>query len=330
MFRGHQPWRLTLRSRLQRSPRAVKNRALALADYCSFARTVRQEADTADVVLSFIDVMNVHVLLGMIGSRIPVVVSERVDPVFHQLGRLEFLRPILYRRAAAIVVQSDEIATRVRGTWKVSRVAVIGNPCLPPGSTPSPLEERPKRVIAVGRLHEQKDHIGLITAWSLIGPEREGWQLHICGEGQEAGRLRAAIEALALEDSVFLIGRVQNIEEEYEESRIFVLSSLYEGFPNALVEAMAWGCATVATDCPGSSSQILEHGEVGLVVPPRNPEALADAIRTLMANPGLSASLGERSIRRVADFSEDEIVREWLEVLGQDRVFSERSPGVVR
>ena len=269
----------------------------------------------ADAVLSFIDVMNVKVAVAMLATKKPVVLSERVDPVFHQLGRFEFLRPILYRQASCVVVQSGSIASRISRDWGIHDVRVIGNPSPQVQQRPKSADERPLRVLAVGRLYDQKNHVSLIAAWSKLGASRAGWQLHVCGDGPERERIEQMITALGLEESVLLRRRVDDIANEYNNARIFVLPSKYEGFPNALIEAMAWGCAPLATDCPGSSGEILQEGRAGVLVPTDDVDALTDALRRLMDDPELTATYSARAMDRVKDFSESSVYANWLDAL---------------
>jgi glycosyltransferase involved in cell wall biosynthesis len=299
------------------------NRYHVVKDQVAFAVAVRSSGQEADVVVSFIDRMNVHVLLGMLGSRTPVVVSERVDPVFHQLGRLVALRPLLYRRSAATVVQSHEIQARVERDWRLTNVATIPNTS---AVTPSPEVAasvgRQRVVLCAGRLHQQKDHATLVRAWAKTDAATQGWKLRILGEGPERVHLEDLTRELGVVGSVELPGVCTDMAEQYLSAAIFVLPSLYEGFPNVLLEAMNCGCACIAADCPGASGEILGDGRFGILVRPGDAVALAEQIDALVGDPEAVSALGRAARERAGDFNELLVYGLWERVLRQSVVDS--------
>ena len=268
-----------------------------------------------DVVVSFIDMTNLYVLAALKGTGTSVIVSERIHPDFHELGTLDRLRPRLYRGAAAVVVQSDDVARIARQQWGVGRVVVIPNPAAAAATAAMPVDQRPMHAISVGRLTKQKDHATLLGAWAAAGVARRGWNLSIYGAGNEEQSLRGMISNLELEDGVHIVDPVAEIDERLALSRIFILPSRYEGFPNALIEAMAAGCACIATDCPGASAEILEHGAAGILVPPGDVLALTAAIVRLTDSPDEQVRLAAASNARAHQFREPVVVEMWERTL---------------
>ena len=132
-------------------------------------------------------------------------------------------------------------------------------------------------VMGVGRLTRQKDFGTLIRAASLLRAAKPV-RLIILGEGEERTQLENLARELGLADDVDLPGFVDNPYAYLRRAAVFVLSSLWEGLPNSLIEAMACGCPVVSTDCPSGPSEILAGGRYGHLAPVGNPHSLAEAI----------------------------------------------------
>jgi glycosyltransferase involved in cell wall biosynthesis len=164
-------------------------------------------------------------------------------------------------------------------------------------------------ILGVGRLTPAKDFPTLLRAFARVRQVR-AVRLVILGEGELRGTLEALVRDLGLEDSVSLPGFVQNPYAYMARAKLFVLSSAWEGFGSALVEAMACGLPVVSTDC-GGPSEILEGGMYGRLVPVGDPQALAEAILTALVEPPQADLLRARA----EDFSVEKIADQYLEVL---------------
>ncbi|BAO43524.1 glycosyltransferase [Thiolapillus brandeum] len=140
-----------------------------------------------------------------------------------------------------------------------------------------PWEDNQPVIIAGGRLHIQKDFMTLMEAFALLRKETSA-RLVILGEGAERGRLEAYAQELGISEDVWLPGFVSNPWAYMRRSSLFVLSSLWEGLPGILLEAMALGLPLIATRCPSGPEEILENGRYGCLVPMRNPKVLSMAM----------------------------------------------------
>lgn len=264
-----------------------------------------------DVVISFIHSANVLTILSMVGSGVPVIVSERIDPQFEPLGRVwETLRKIAYPLAAALVVQTDR-AARYFDDWRIRGIEVIPNSVVPvvdDGKLPM-LPER--FVIGIGRLCEQKNFGMLIRAFASVEGRFSDWKLCIAGDGPDRESLLRLIREAGLEERVLLLGQVENVGGLLQAAGIFVLSSHYEGYPNALCEAMASGVASISTDCPSGPAEIIDDGKNGVLVPPDDEMALARAMGNLMGDDSLRRSLAEKGRDLVEVMSAEYVMRQW-------------------
>ena len=161
-------------------------------------------------------------------------------------------------------------------------------------------------VLSVGSLAVLKDFPTLLRAFRFVRSKRE-CRLVILGEGADRAKLERLIHGLGLERDVFLPGFVSNPFAWMRHAKVFVSSSLTEGCPNALMQALVCGTPVVSTDCLGGSAEILEGGKWGRLVPVRNPEAMAHAILAT-----LDATSHPDVRRRAADFALTRIAREFL------------------
>jgi glycosyltransferase involved in cell wall biosynthesis len=135
--------------------------------------------------------------------------------------------------------------------------------------------------------------------------------------------MRAALEtqvhALGLDRVVSLPGRTSTVDDMLADSAVFVLSSRYEGFPNVLLEAMACGCACVATDCDSGPSELLAHDTLGLLVPVDDAVALASAMTRVLDDPAYRSRLGESARASTQRFAPARMLRAWDDVFRASR-----------
>ena len=265
-------------------------------------------------VVSFIDNVNVLALLAARGLGAPVVVSERTDPSMHRIGPFwNAARRCVYPLASAIVVQNEDVK-RGFGPRLAEKISVIPNPVVaPPAAADGPAAA--PTIAAMGRLGREKGFDLLIEAFARISPRRPEWELEILGEGPERAALEALAGKLGVAGKVRLPGLVQEPAGRLRRAQIFALPSRYEGFPNALCEAMACGLAVVAADCPSGPRAIVRSGRDGILVPPEDADSLASALERLMADPAERRKLGQNALEVVERFGLERVGGLWDELL---------------
>jgi glycosyltransferase involved in cell wall biosynthesis len=188
----------------------------------------------------------------------------------------------------------DELASK--GVAR-DHIEIVHNAIRPDWGSAKPaagLNNAPDRkvILIVGRLSREKDHLTLLRAVERIRKLHP--HLLIVGEGPERVRIEQEIVRLGLSEQVTLTGHQPSAEAYYGIANLAVLSSLSEGSPNALLEAMAAGVPVVATSV-GGIPEIVRHGESALLVPPGDRDALAAAMAKLLTDPSLARQLTDRA-----------------------------------
>lgn len=280
-------------------------------------RHLRQSltANSPDAIISFIHETNIKTLLYSIGSKIPVIVAERSSPAYEPLPfRIHFQRRLLYHFASRIVVQTSKAAEYFYPLLS-PKVRVIPNQVLPPERNPD--ENIPSEtILAVGRLNAEKRHDLLIRAFAYIADEHPTWSLSIAGEGPLRDELQRLIDETGFSNRISLLGQVKDVGSLYAASGVFAMTSSFEGFPNALCEAMAAGLPCLSTDCPDGPGEIIHNGENGILVPNKDIGGIAKGLDSLLSDIQLRRRLGLEARKISITHSEERIMQEWKRLLG--------------
>jgi glycosyltransferase involved in cell wall biosynthesis len=265
-------------------------------------------------VISFINLTNVRVLLATRGLGLPVIVSERDDPYRDPIPEgAARLRHRLYPMATYLVAQTPEAADYFAAVVGDRRRA-IPNPVLQPELAASGNGGAPKAgriLVGMGRLVEEKGFALLLSAFSKVAVNHPSWSLHIWGEGPQRQALERLTRDLNLSDRVWMPGFTRRPFEVLSQADLFVLSSLVEGFPNALCEAMACGLPVVSFNCSSGIREIIRDGVDGLLVRAADPTALAYALDGLMANEEERRRLAVKAVEVTERFGLEETMARW-------------------
>ena len=253
---------------------------------------------------------------ALMGLGIKHIISERNDPA-HFGGSIitRQLSHTLMRVADGYVFQTKD-AQSFYGGRTAKRSVVIPNPLFigddDPGKQYS--GEREKNIVSVGRLNRQKNHPLLIRAFKEISEDFPDYKLVIYGDGPERKNVESLIQELGLKERVLLPGTINNVPEKIYKASMFVLSSDFEGMPNALMEAMALGLPCISTDCPcGGPRELTTDGHDCTLVPVGDEDALANAMRKMLINPDVAQLMGKKAMVIREKMSVDKICRRWYD-----------------
>lgn len=271
-----------------------------------------------DLVVSFLDFPNIITLLATRGLGVPVIVSERANPELVELKPVwKRLRRSLYPSAAALVCQTNAMVAQLQQTIKVAGYA-IPNPVELPATwnanAPKGGNNDSRTIIAMGRLVQQKGFDLLLDAFSRIAARHSEWSLKVLGQGCLKDQLEAQADSLGLKDRVRFLGAFADPFPVLRSADLFVFSSRFEGFGNALTEAMACGLPAVSFDCPAGPADIIRHGVDGLLVPLQDVPALAEAMDYLMSDGDAREKLASRAPDVLQRFSLEKVLAMWEKV----------------
>lgn len=248
--------------------------------------------------------------------RFPVVISVRNDPVreYRSFARQKMMR-WLYPLADGYVFQTKDAKEYFSFNQHIYQEScVIPNPLSRAFLKEGRIEwkDRCKKIVNVGSLSKQKNHKLLIDAYIKIQKEFPGFVMEICGEGSLRKELQEYINEHEMGRKISLTGNVDNIREQIEDTRLFVMSSDYEGMPNALIEAMAVGLPVISTDCPcGGPKFLIEDGVNGRLVPVNDVNALSEAMRQMLKNEVFADECGQKAMEVQKILHPDVINKAW-------------------
>ena len=273
-----------------------------------------------DIALGMMTTANVLLALAAWKlSMVRTIGAERNYPPQLPLGYLwEKLRYYTYRLLNVVTAQTVEGKHWIENHTHAQIVKVVPNavtwplPGQEPRISPSALHHSERKLLlSVGRLQAQKGFDWLIEAFSNLTDKHSDWDLVILGEGSLSATLEKQVKELHLEHRIYLHGRAGNMGEWYESADLYVMSSRFEGFPNTLAEAMAYGLAAVSFDCNTGPRDIIRHELDGLLVPPGNVHELTAALDRLMSDDLTRQRFAERAVEVRERFSMERIAGMW-------------------
>jgi len=272
-----------------------------------FRRIVR-EIDPK-FVLTFMNKYNVYCLAALLGAGQKVVAAERDSPTEPGLWWRWVLRVLLYPSAAGLITQSELSRTALRRWTRHRNIGVIPNPVEPIAA--GHVSSRERIVLNVARLVRKKGHEDLLRAFAAI--EDSEWRLVLCGEGPLRGQLEELAARLGIVDRVHFAGTVRDIGGWYARAGIFAFTSYFEGFPNALAEAMVAGLPVVSYDCPTGPSDLIRDGRNGILVPLGDIQSFSAALQRLMKEPALAARMGSEAMAVATRLDVDAVAKEYYQ-----------------
>ncbi len=241
-----------------------------------------------------------------------ILYSERGDPGDKEYkGLMGILRKYVLHKIDAYVFQSDGARDYFKDQYVRDHSVVIPNACFIKPNLKEVIT-RSKRIVTVGRLSAQKNQRVLIESFSKIASQFDEYNLDIYGDGELKDELTSLIDSLSLTDRIRLMGTTKDVTSAIKDASLFVLSSDYEGIPNALIEAMAIGLPCISTDCkPGGARTLIKDGYDGLITPIGNADELASAIKRLLADKEEANLMGTRAAQIVERLSPKVIYDKW-------------------
>ena len=266
------------------------------------------------VILAFQEAAFLSMRIAAIGLKVPVIAAERNAPSrFSFMPAHKWMLAFLsFVFARYVSIQSESFRSAYPFFLR-KKLEVIPNPIFPVRITRT---EKKNIIVSVGRLEYQKNFAVLIDAFSRIASKFPDWTLKIIGEGSDRADLENKIHESNLPDRVTLEGATDNLQPYFEEASIFCLPSRWEGFPNALGEAMAYGIPSVGfAECDGVNS-LIRDGQTGLLATGNdNAESLSNTLDNMLADENLRKRLGLAAYQSVQSYRPTAIFDRWEKLL---------------
>lgn len=271
-------------------------------------RTVNRLKPNA--ILSFGETYNSFVLLATLWLGSKVFVSDRSKPDKSWGNFHEALRKILYPRSFGIVAQTQFSKTFVHSITGHQNIRVIPNPIR---SFPVQVTKKEKIILSVGRLISTKRIDILLDVFSKL--DNREWQLWIVGDGPRRETLEQLVKELKISDRVKFWGSQKELKQFYSVASVFAFTSVSEGFPNVLLEAMSAGLACISFNCVAGPSDIIEDGVNGLLIPELDAKEYQIKLQQLVNDDLLCKSLSAEALKRTKTFHIDIIGEQYLNFL---------------
>ncbi|MGH6824194.1 glycosyltransferase [Methyloceanibacter sp.] len=278
-------------------------------------RTIRKIKP--DAVLSFLTQTNILTVLATRGLATHTAISERNDPRLQRhRPRVEFMRRVVYPWADVVTANSKGALDALQAFVPKEKLAFLPNPLAQPPSSETFAFTAPT-VITVGRLVEQKGIDVLLAAWAKVAASLPDWRLALVGDGPLADELKEQARKRGIEGSVDWVGHVSDPFPLLRGAKLFVMTSRFEGTPNALLEAMACGLPAVVSDASPGPCELIgtDESRAGLIVPVEDASATADAILRLARDETLHRRLGLAARERARAHDADRAIDVWLRLL---------------
>lgn len=272
-------------------------------------------SEKPNVIISFIHNNNALVGISLLGTRIPLIVSERGNPQkITPKFPWNILRKVAYNRAELVSVLFDNFKTFDNNSYE-NKAVVTPNPVMSPlyikDGTESLHNHKKVRFVSFGRLAEIKRFDLMIEIFSSTHRKHPNSELYIYGEGPKKRDLITLINKLNLDSAVALKGSTKDVYKNLVEADIYLMTSKQEGFPNALCEAMAVGIPSVSFKCHNGLSEIVNNGENGFLIEDGYIEEFCSAIDLLISNKELYSRISEHSKEIVQKYNINEVLKLW-------------------
>ena len=263
-----------------------------------------------DAVLSFGDRYNSLALVAGLGLNVKTYVSNRMAPSLSNGWAIDLVNKIFYPFANGIIAQTAYARQVYQSRYRHKNISIISNPFVLPNSFG---KHREQLIINVGRFGDKKNQHYLVNYFDEI--KTIDWRLLFFGEGPKMKQTIEAVKNIEKSSKVELKGVVDNLSNYYQKAAIFAFTSISEGFPNALGEAMAAGCACISFDCEAGPSELIDDGINGFLIPVGDHELYKKKLALLLSDESLREEFGTKAIEKMKNFGIEKIAKQYLDFI---------------
>jgi len=264
-----------------------------------------------DLIVSFAKKNNFMAIVSAKGLKIPVIAGI-VSAAFREYPKeLKWIANILFPMASGVIAQTPEqrdyFCKRAR-----KKMTILPNAMNPDFVGAVYEGRREDRIVAVGRVDENKNHVMLVKAFAKLADKYPEVTVEIFGDGPARETVEKQIEESKMTGRVIMAGHQTDIKSKIQKARIFVLPSKVEGVPNAMIEAMALGLVPVSTDFGGGGAHVLiKDGVDGFMVPVDDVDMMAEKIDAILSNPEMEARMRENAVKIQDRLKPERVNKQW-------------------
>jgi len=252
---------------------------------------------------------------AMLGLGIPMIAAERNSPDLFDFvteGKKQRQRADLALRLAdCVTIQLDSYLEKYPANLR-GRIVTIPNPvqAIKDPAFPNEHKNPPKRILHIGRLSYQKNQTFLVKSFALIAKDNPDWLLTLVGEGEKRTEIEQLINDLGLDEQVELVGKITDVDKWYRKSTFLAFPSLWEGFPNALVEAFRQGLPAIGFEKTAGVNELLRHNDTGLLTT-ADEMSFASAMQTLIDDLAFRQRAGRNAQASLLPYEPEAIFQQW-------------------
>ena len=298
---------------IQPSPRKINN--FIFQSFATIVFLVKlMNKHNPDSTLSFGDRYNSIVIFSGLLASSKVIISNRQNPFLSNGLFVDTLNKWMYPYAHGLICQTQIAAKVIKEKYRIERIKLIPNPVNIQVDTAN---ANSQRIVNVGRFGDQKNQFELVEIFDNVR-NKENWELVFFGDGAKKDKTLDRISSLKLQGKIQVLPFNIAIDQEYLQSSIFAFTSRSEGFPNALAEAMSFGCACISYDCVAGPSDIIDNGVNGFLIPEGDSKMYAEKLSELINNIKLRTKFGTKGKEKMKRFESDKINQLYLSfILGE-------------
>lgn len=282
----------------------VGNKCFKKLDFLSFLYSnIRKEKP--NVVIGFSEFLNPYTILCSILNNVPVYVSDRSNPIKKHSLRDRIFRKLTYPLAKGIIAQTEFAKSVLSRNKYNNNIFVLNNPLIKLKNEVRMPEK--KGIIMIGRLAASKNQHDLIEIFSKTSDKE--WLLYIVGDGNQKENLISFVSELNISERVIFTGEVNDTEEYMSRCSIFAFTSLSEGFPNALSEAIAFPLSTIAYNCHAGVADLIEDNVNGYLIDVGDKMTFINKLNHLMGSVELRDYMMNNGLKNRDKFHISEIAK---------------------